>query len=120
MRFKVVTAKGYPGSGHDMVAMFNCLHDMGDATGVSAHVKSSLKPDSAWMIVESFGNDHLEDNLNTVGRVFYPASTLICTPASGAPCRLARAAPATGIHVQAGHAAVATAVCGSQLVNLYK
>jgi hypothetical protein len=36
------------------------------------------------MIVEPYAGDHLEDNLNPVGRVFYGASTLVCTPASRA------------------------------------
>jgi len=45
-------------------------------------VRRSLKRDGTWMIVEPFANDRLEDNLNPVGRVFYSASTLICTPAS--------------------------------------
>ena len=52
--------------------------------GASAHVKSSLRPDGTWMIVEPFANDRLEDNINPVGRVFYSASTFICTPASRA------------------------------------
>ena len=34
------------------------------------------------MIVEPFANDNVEDNLNPIGRVFYSASTLVCTPAS--------------------------------------
>ena len=34
------------------------------------------------MIVEPFASDQLEDNLNPVGRIFYAASTMICTPAS--------------------------------------
>ena len=34
------------------------------------------------MIVEPFAHDNLKDNLNPVGRVFYSASTFICTPAS--------------------------------------
>ena len=34
------------------------------------------------MIVEPFANDQVEENLNPVGRVFYGASTVICTPAS--------------------------------------
>ena len=34
------------------------------------------------MIVEPFANDDLADNLNPVGRMYYSASTLICTPAS--------------------------------------
>jgi hypothetical protein len=36
------------------------------------------------MIVEPFANDDVKDNLNPVGRVFYSASTMICTPASRA------------------------------------
>ena len=34
------------------------------------------------MIVEPFANDQLEDNVNPVSRIFYSASTFICTPAS--------------------------------------
>ena len=82
VRFDVASAKDFPGEGYDMVAMFDCLHDMGDPVGASAHVKRSLKPDGTWLIVEPFANDRLEDNLNPVGRVFYSASTFICTPAS--------------------------------------
>jgi hypothetical protein len=58
------------------------LHDMGDPVGAAAHVRESLKKDGTWMIVEPFANDRLEENLNPVGRVFYSASTFICTPAS--------------------------------------
>ncbi len=84
VRFEVASAKDYLGSDYDLVAVFDCLHDMGDPVGAAAHVKSSLKPDGSWMIVEPFANDRLEDNLNPVGRVFYSASTFICTPASRA------------------------------------
>ncbi len=55
---------------------------MGDPVGAAAHVKESLADDGTWMIVEPFANDNAEDNHNPVGRVFYSASTLICTPAS--------------------------------------
>ena len=55
---------------------------MGDPVGASAHVLQSLRKDGSWMIVEPFANDRLEDNLNPVGRIFYAASTFICTPAS--------------------------------------
>jgi hypothetical protein len=64
------------------VAFFDCLHDMGDPVGASAHVHGSLHPEGTWMLVEPFANDRVEENLNAVGRVFYSASTLICTPAS--------------------------------------
>lgn len=82
VRFEVARAQDYPGSGYDFVTMFDCLHDMGDPTGAAAHVYDSLQPDGTWMIVEPFARDRLEDNLNPVGRVYYSASTFICTPAS--------------------------------------
>jgi SAM-dependent methyltransferase len=80
--FEVATAKGYPGRGYDLVACFDCLHDMGDPAGAAAHVRQSLAPDGAWMIVEPFANDALEANLTPVGRIYYAASTMICTPCS--------------------------------------
>jgi SAM-dependent methyltransferase len=80
--FEVAPAKAYPGDGYDFVAMFDCLHDMGDPVGAAEHVLKTLDPDGAWMIVEPYAGDRLEDNLNPVGRVFYGASTLVCTPAS--------------------------------------
>jgi 2-polyprenyl-3-methyl-5-hydroxy-6-metoxy-1,4-benzoquinol methylase len=81
-RFEVAKAKEYPGSGYDLVTFFDCLHDMGDPTGASSHVLSTLKKDGTWMIVEPFAGDKIEDNLNPIGRAFYGASTLLCTPAS--------------------------------------
>jgi 2-polyprenyl-3-methyl-5-hydroxy-6-metoxy-1,4-benzoquinol methylase len=82
IRFEVAKAKDYPGKDYDFVTFFDCLHDMGDPAGASAHVRSSLKSDGSWMIVEPFAGDKLEDNLNPIGRAFYGASTLLCTPAS--------------------------------------
>lgn len=81
VRFEVAAAKEYPGA-YDLVAFFDCLHDMGDPVGAAAHVLASLKPDGTWMIVEPFAGDALAENLNPVGRVYYAASTFICTPAS--------------------------------------
>jgi SAM-dependent methyltransferase len=80
--FDIAAAKQYPGSGYDLVAFFDCLHDMGDPTGAAGHVLRSLAPDGTWLIVEPYANDDVADNLTPVGRVFYSASTLICTPAS--------------------------------------
>jgi 2-polyprenyl-3-methyl-5-hydroxy-6-metoxy-1,4-benzoquinol methylase len=79
--FEVAAAKAYPGS-YDLIAFFDCLHDMGDPAGAAAHVHESLKPDGTWMIVEPFAQDNLAGNLTPVGRVFYAASTMVCTPAS--------------------------------------
>ena len=80
--FEVSAAKGYPGTGYDLVTFFDCLHDMGDPVGAARHVRKSLATGGVWMLVEPFANDRLEDNLNPVGRLYYAASTLLCTPAS--------------------------------------
>jgi 2-polyprenyl-3-methyl-5-hydroxy-6-metoxy-1,4-benzoquinol methylase len=82
IHFEVAKAKEYPGTDYDFVTFFDCLHDMGDPVGASAHVRGSLKKDGTWMIVEPNAGDKLEDNLNPIGRAFYGASTLLCTPAS--------------------------------------
>lgn len=80
--FEQASAKDFPARGYDLVAFFDCLHDMGDPVGAGRHVKQALAQDGVWMIVEPFAHDTLKDNLNPVGRVLYGASTFICTPAS--------------------------------------
>jgi len=81
VRFEVATAKTFPGT-YDLVAFFDCLHDMGDPVGAAAHVCKSLGRDGTWMLVEPRAGDHVEENLNPVGRLFYSVSTLVCTQAS--------------------------------------
>lgn len=83
-KFEVATAKDFHGAPYDFVTFFDCLHDFGDPVGAAKHVHEMLKPDGAWMIVEPFAHDDLEKNLNPIGRVFFSASTMICTPASRA------------------------------------
>ena len=80
--FQQASAKEFPAGGYDLVAMFDCLHDMGDPVGAGRHIRETMAKDGTWMIVEPFAHDELKDNLNPVGRVFYGASTMICTPAS--------------------------------------
>src|ERR1700683_2251191 len=80
--FEVAKAKEFPGNGYDFVAVFDCLHDMGDPVGAAAHVRAALAEGGSRMLVEPFANDELKDNLNPVGRVYYSFSTLLCTPCS--------------------------------------
>lgn len=82
LNFEVAPAKGYPGKDYDLVAFFDCLHDLGDPQGAAAYVHSTLKPDGTWMVVEPYAGDSPEANHNPVGRVFYSASTMLCVPAS--------------------------------------
>jgi len=82
VRFDVHSANTYPAGDYDLVCFFDCLHDMGDPVGAMKHVRETMAADGTCMLVEPFAHDRLEDNLNPVGRIFYAASTVICTPAS--------------------------------------
>ena len=82
VRFEVAGASDFPTDVYDLVTTFDCLHDLGDPVGASAHIREALAPDGTWLIVEPFAGDRVEDNLNPVGRAYYAASTLLCTPCS--------------------------------------
>lgn len=82
VRFEVAAAKDFGGGPYDLITIFDALHDMGDPVGASRHIAAQLAADGTWMLVEPFANDRIEDNLNPVGRMFYSASTMLCTPAS--------------------------------------
>ena len=98
VRFEVASAADFPGTGYDLVCIFDALHDMGDPVAASVHIRGALAADGTWLLVEPAAGDRLEDNLNLVGRIFYSASTMICTPASraqdGAACLGAQAGDA--------------------------
>ena len=80
--FAQATAKNYTGLDYDLICFFDCLHDMGDPVGAARHAFQALKADGTVLLVEPFAGDHLQENLNPVGRLFYAASTFICTPNS--------------------------------------
>ena len=82
--FEIGKAKEFPGKDYDLVAFFDCLHDMGDPIGAASHVREMLKPDGSFMLVEPMAADSLSENINPVGRMYYSASTMICTPGSKA------------------------------------
>ena len=82
LSFEVHSGKTFPSRGYDLICFFDCLHDMGDPVGALRHVRQAIASDGTCLIVEPFANDRLEDNLNPVGRIYYAASTVVCTPAS--------------------------------------
>ena len=79
-RFEVASAQTFSGTGYDLVATFDCLHDMGDPVGAARHIRRALDADGTWLIVEPLAGDTLADNLNPVGRIYYSGSTFICVP----------------------------------------
>jgi ubiquinone/menaquinone biosynthesis C-methylase UbiE len=76
--FEVARATSYPAQGFDLICFFDCLHDMGDPVSAARHAKRALAEDGTVMLVEPFANDRVEENLNTVGRLYYSASTTLC------------------------------------------
>ena len=80
--FDVASAQDFPGAGYDLVCIFDALHDMGDPAGAARHIRQALASDGTWLLVEPMAGEQLDDNVNPVGRIFYSASTFICTPAA--------------------------------------
>lgn len=80
VEFEVATAQAFPGSGYDLVAMFDCLHDMGDPLSAARRVREALAPDGTWLLVEPYASDQVEENFNPVGRLYYNGSTFLCVP----------------------------------------
>jgi SAM-dependent methyltransferase len=79
-RFEVASAQTFSGTGYDLVATFDCLHDMGDPGGAARHIRQALDADGTWLIVEPLAGDALADNLNPVGRIYYSFSAFLCVP----------------------------------------
>lgn len=96
--FEVAGAADFPGTGYDLVAVFDALHDMPDPLGAARHVREVLAPDGTFLLVEPYAGDRLEDNLTPVGRMFYGASTVICVAHSMTE------EPRTALGAQAGEA----------------
>ena len=84
VRFQVASAQDFPGSGYDLVCIFDALHDMGDPVGAARHIRGSLADDGTWMLVEPSAAWPLEDNVNPVSRIYYSGAVGICTPAAQA------------------------------------
>ncbi|MGH9628460.1 MAG: class I SAM-dependent methyltransferase [Bryobacteraceae bacterium] len=101
-RFDVASATNCPGVGYDLICFMDCFHDLGDPLGAARHARETIAEDGTVLLVEPFAGDTVEANLNPVGRLFYAASTAICTPNS-----LSQDVGA-GLGAQAGEARIRT------------
>jgi len=79
--FEQATAKELGGS-YDLIAFFDCLHDLGDPVGALNAARSHLDEGGTILLVEPMAGDDVADNLNPVGAAYYGFSTLLCTPNS--------------------------------------
>jgi 2-polyprenyl-3-methyl-5-hydroxy-6-metoxy-1,4-benzoquinol methylase len=89
--FAVANASEIPDEQYDLVAFFDCLHDMGDPVGACKRAAEVLGPSGSALIVEPMAGNTVEENFNIIGRTFAGASTLCCTANS-----LALGGPALG------------------------
>jgi SAM-dependent methyltransferase len=77
--FEVADARSFPGREYDLIAFFDCLHDMGDPVGAARRACETLAGDGSALIVEPMAGNTVEENFNPVGRTYSAASTLCCT-----------------------------------------
>ena len=82
IHFSVANAKDFSESDFDLICFMDCLHDMGDPVGAAQHAKQSLKANGTVLLVEPAAGDTVNDNINPVSRLYYAASTAVCTPCS--------------------------------------
>jgi len=80
--FTTATAQAYTERDFDLICFFDCLHDMGDPVGAARHAQQALKDDGTVLLVEPFAGNSLAENSTPVGRLYYAASTMVCTPNS--------------------------------------
>ncbi|MGH9968202.1 MAG: SAM-dependent methyltransferase [Pyrinomonadaceae bacterium] len=77
--FEVANASDFPDRQYDLIAFFDCLHDMGDPAGASKRARETLAAGGSALIVEPMAGNVVEENFNIIGRTFSGASTLCCT-----------------------------------------
>lgn len=82
IHFSVARAKDYNEADFDLICFMDCLHDMGDPVGAADHAKHALKTDGTVLLVEPAAGDAVNENINPVSRLYYAASTAVCTPCS--------------------------------------
>jgi SAM-dependent methyltransferase len=108
--FECATAAAISGD-YDLIAFFDCLHDLGDPVGALSAARRHLTKDGTVLLVEPMAGDAVEENLNPVGAAYYALSTLLCTPnalsqerelvlgAQAGECRLEHVADDAGLSV---------------------
>src|SRR5260370_22287136 len=77
--FEVANAEDNANNEYDMIAFFDCLHDMGDPVVACKRAAEVLAAGGSALIVEPMAGNKVEENFNPIGRTFAAASTLCCT-----------------------------------------
>lgn len=80
VRFEVADAKSFGGGPYDLICFMDSYHDLGDPHLAAAHSRSHLTKDGSLMLVEPFASPRVDENVGPVARIYFSASTALCTP----------------------------------------
>ena len=81
LQYKVGNAEEYEGK-YEVITFFDCLHDMGDPLGAARYARSKLNSNGWVILIEPTASDHVKDNMNPIGQMYYSFSTMGCVPTS--------------------------------------
>jgi 2-polyprenyl-3-methyl-5-hydroxy-6-metoxy-1,4-benzoquinol methylase len=82
VKFEVVDCTKLSPERFDFISVFDVVHDSVDPAGLLQSIRRALKPDGTCLMVEVNASNHVEDNINPMGRMMYAASTLYCMTVS--------------------------------------
>lgn len=80
VEFHLAESSDYPDGPYDLIAFFDCLHDMADPVGAARRAYQALTDGGTVLIVEPMAGATVEENFNPIGRMYAAASVTICTP----------------------------------------
>lgn len=80
VRFDVADARSFGGGPYDLICFFDSYHDLGDPHLAAAHARTLLSPGGSLMLVEPFASAKVHENVGPVARLYFSASTTMCTP----------------------------------------
>jgi len=67
------------GGPFDLICFMDAFHDLGDPVAAARAARAALTSDGAVLLVEPFAHDAAEANVGPVARMYYAASTALCT-----------------------------------------
>lgn len=80
VRFETADARRFGGGPYDLVCFMDAYHDLGDPHLAAAHALAELADGGSLMLVEPFASSKSHENVGPVARVYFSASTALCTP----------------------------------------
>lgn len=84
VRFEAMDAARLPGGEYDLILSVESLHEVADAAAMARRIRTALRADGFWLLVEPFASDRLEEDLGPWGRLVSALSALRCLPVSAA------------------------------------